>query len=237
MVYLNDVGQATAYVNSLMKVDTAPVKEGCDHVSQKLSVLEAGMRVQAELAAGDAWPPLATATRALRMLNGAVVAAKHADEMDFDDQNNLLDEAMKVKQKHCRHSKAEAKFQGQADAKFTTQEMATQHIFEELGASVTALSEKTDAMEASLKEANTCSRLDTKDQMAQTDSSRLETKDRMAQTEQKAPSTIGVQTHLIGGTGCNHQLKFQIQKSGSDKSSQTCITASPDSELQHNQLE
>ena len=76
---MNDRELAVLYLDALGKAQMV----GHDEVTQRLSVVESGMRVQQALG-GTFSTPLSEAISALRRLNAAVNVAKHEDAMDED---------------------------------------------------------------------------------------------------------------------------------------------------------
>ena len=78
MLWVNDRSLADSLIAARGASQGASLYEGfADEVSQRAKVVEAGLAT-AQLLTGDATTPLASAVRALRQLNAAANAAKHA---------------------------------------------------------------------------------------------------------------------------------------------------------------
>ena len=88
--YINDRVLAQAYIADLAAKETRVYPS--DEISQRLSVCEAGMRVQ-KLVGGSFESPLSAAIAALRKLNSAVNVAKHCDVQKEDLDTNSCNQA------------------------------------------------------------------------------------------------------------------------------------------------
>ena len=88
--YINDRELAQAYIADLAAKETRVYPS--DEISQRLSVCEAGMRVQ-KLVGGSFEKPLSAAIAALRKLNSAVNVAKHCDVQKEDLDTNSCNQA------------------------------------------------------------------------------------------------------------------------------------------------
>ena len=88
--YINDRELAQAYIADLAAKETRVYPS--DEISQRLSVCEAGMRVQ-KLVGGSFETPLSAAIAALRKLNSAVNVAKHCDVQKEDLDTNSCNQA------------------------------------------------------------------------------------------------------------------------------------------------
>ena len=77
ITYVNDRALAVQFLDELRK-DLLPLVQTSDEITQRMAVVEAGMRVQKTLG-GSFSTPLAEAICALRKLNSVVSVAKHVD--------------------------------------------------------------------------------------------------------------------------------------------------------------
>ena len=76
MLWIDEEAMAHSFLAQWGPVHAEMHAASTDEISQRAAVVEAGLRAQTMLT-GDVTTPLATAVRALRQLNSAVVYAKH----------------------------------------------------------------------------------------------------------------------------------------------------------------